>query len=193
MDSQRLLDLVNNLEGLEQEAIPLLQDELENRSYEDAVLKITEYLAKSPQEVVDEPQEDTSSQYDSGQPIERIKQDLENQGFDAFDLLNEEQKIKSSMEQSMRIMKQKGLSEDEIKEQLKKDFGVDDHNITEMKSEARRSGKWQKILGILMVLASVFALLVMVDGGTFYATPFLLLVLGIALIIYGSKRMRSNR
>ncbi len=177
MNNIRLLELANAPKGLAFEVLPLLREELEKRGYEKEAHKITEYLEKS----------------DSETQEEVLGDEFKEHGLRIFQVIAEEEKEKGALAETIMSLKEEGLSEEEIKQKMKREHDLDQQNFDEIKSSQRMYGRIQKRFGIGVAIIGFVIFLIMLDGRTFFASPFLLLLIGLSLFLNGKRKIKLNK
>jgi hypothetical protein len=125
---------------MNQEAFPLLFEELKKRGEKEAAAKVKGYFYNQPKEqTFKELQEEIAERFASGEPIDSIKEDFKDRGVDYQELMNSfinrEERIDSdqylAVAETVLNMQGRELSEEIIKDHLAKE-GIREHHVDEI-------------------------------------------------------------
>ena len=177
LTTEELIDLAKKPGELEREIIPHLQSELLNRDKKEAALSLSNYLINLPVVPVSlkgltkaELFELIKLRIDSGENIEGIKLDLQDNGYNMLDILNADEELKNQSLNYLTSLKSEGLSEEEIDKKMKATFSVTENESEILKKQLKLKGKQNITIGysILFVTILVGLLAVGVGGRVSY-------------------------
>jgi len=149
---------VTELDSLNIEVIPILQQELLNRGLEEEVLVVTNFLLNSKENQniyenlsVGELREIIDERLNSGESIESIKIDLKDNGIDIFDIFDGDSKEREKVYENISYLKELGYTEEEINKELKSEFSLEESDGKRLQYELKSKGKMRLIFGYSIV------------------------------------------
>ena len=194
MSDDKLKLIVIELDNLIVEAIPILQQELLNRNLKEEVLVVTNFLLnlKENQNIyenlsVGELQEIIDERLNSGESIESIKTDLEDNGVNIFEIFNTDSKEREEIYKNISYLKDLGYTEEEVSRELKSEFPLEESEAKRLQYELKSKGKKRLIFGY----STVFITFVIIFGfGKFPVAWFFIFFLAVWNIYKGHKEIK---
>ena len=194
MSDDKLKLIVTELDSLIVEAIPILQQELLNRNLKEEVLVVTNFLLnpKENQNIyenlsVGELQEIIDERVNSGESIESIKIDLEENGVNIFEIFNTDSKEREKIYKNISYLKDLGYTEEEVSKELKSEFPLEESEAKRLQYELKSKGKKRLIFGY----STVFITFVIIFGfGKFPIAWFFIFFLAVWNIYKGHKEIK---
>jgi len=157
--TEKLLNIIKEIDSLTPDAILLLQEEFIKRDKLNEVNKITEYLVnqKKEQDFKNNfsPENFIKEELKAGESLENIKFKLNNMGINMFDIINKEKSQESIILNYIESKKVDGQSKDEIESSLKQNFNLDSDFLKEIQNKLRKKGKTNLTLGIVFLIISI--------------------------------------
>lgn len=169
MSDSKLIELTKNPEGLRFEVFPLLQRELIKRGKVEEALSITNYLTRNYgafHEIEDthyysdsELKEIVSQRLAAEESLESIKADFEERGIDLMDNVHYKIDKHEASLNYLTELKNNGLSEEEINENLEQTLSIINNQIDLLKANLRARGKRNLAIGFTGIAFILIALI----------------------------------
>jgi hypothetical protein len=189
----KLIQLVENPEGLPAELVLVLQKELLGRGEQEAALKLTAYLVKLKEQekplTPEQAREEIMERLKSGESMESIALKFKENGVDVFEELNREVNIQENTFDYIMALKQKGLTDEALDQKLITELSIDQKDVDVLKEKMRKSGSANVTIGISITLVT---LLLMILAGRFPVGGVLLLGVGAWRIVEGQRMLSKS-
>ncbi len=186
METYSLEKLVNEIEGLRKEVIPLLKAELEKRNEDLLVLQINEFEEKKENTVKFEDKVDidqhVKERLDRGEAMESIVDDLKDKGVDLLSLALESSLQKENVTEEIFNMRSSGYTNTEVKQEMYDKYNLDETAVKSLESRIKIKSRNNIIVGILSIIGGF----VYFFGGIYVRRFY---YLSIAIIIFGIGRL----
>lgn len=128
---------------------------------------------------------------DSGEKLESIKVDLQSRGVDLLKVIAEEGEKTEAIDERLVEMQSQGKTEEEIAQQLKKEFGISKEEAAQLPEQVKSRGAGLIAAGVLMLVIAVPYAAVMLQNAEHMNAYFLALIpAGLGLVIAGWRRKR---
>jgi hypothetical protein len=204
----RLVRLAENPAGLPDELVPVLQKELLTRGEQDATLKLTEYLVQRNTEIIQRQREEEQYKEETkpltpeearteimerlkgGESMDSIALKLKARGIDVFNELDREMILQENAFDYIASLREKGLADDALDQQLIKDLSLDQVEVDILKEKMRKHGSANITIGL--VTTSV-TLVLMLWAGRFPILGVMLLGIGVWRIVEGQRILSKSR
>ena len=194
--TDKLLRIAKEIDGLQPEAVVLLQEELIKRNELDEASKITKHLInqKNEQELRNNfnPEDYIKKELKAGESIENIKFKLNTMGINMFDVIKKEQSQENIILNYIESKKAEGESQETIDNDLKKNFNVDSNYLSEAQNKLREKGKKNTTIGIVLLVVSIIINIFLLTKGRISIPAILLFGLGIWKLVQGEHQLRKN-
>ena len=128
---------------------------------------------------------------DSGEKLESIKVDLQSRGVDLLKVIAEEGEKTEAIDERLVELQSQGKTEEEIAQQLKKEFGISKEEAAQLPEQVKSRGAGLIAAGVLMLVIAVPYAAVMLQNAEHMNPYFLALIpAGLGLVIAGWRRKR---
>lgn len=126
---------------------------------------------------------------DSGEKLESIKVDLQSRGVDLLKVIAEEGEKTEAIDERLVELQSQGKTEEEIAQQLKKEFGISKEEAAQLPEQVKSRGAGFIAAGVLMLVIAVPYAAVMLQNPE-HMNPYFLALLpaGLGLVIAGWRR-----
>ena len=128
---------------------------------------------------------------DSGEKLESIKVDLQSRGVDLLKVIAEEGEKTEAIDERLVELQSQGKTEEEIAQQLKKEFGISKEEAAQLPEQVKSRGAGLIAAGVLMLVIAVPYAAVMLQNAE-HMNPYFLASIpaGLGLVIAGWRRKR---
>lgn len=128
---------------------------------------------------------------DSGEKLESIKVDLQSRGVDLLKVIAEEGEKTEAIDERLIELQSQGKTEEEIAQQLKKEFGISKEEAAQMPEQVKSRGAGLIAAGVLMLVIAVPYAAVMLQNPEHMNAYFLALIpAGLGLVMAGWRRKK---
>ena len=162
VSDDKLKLIVTELDDLNAEAIPILQKELLNRNFKEEVLVVTNFLLcpKENQNIYEnlsfgELREIIDERLNTGESIESIKIDLEDNGVNIYEIFNTDSKEREKIYMNISHLKDLGYTEEEISKELKSEFLLEESEAKSLQDELKSKNKMRLIFLFIAFIALI--------------------------------------
>lgn len=164
LQTAELIEIARDPAGLRPEIIPVLQKELITRNQPDEALLLSDFLLNGPSKLkrlsTEALQQLINQRLGAGEPLESIKIDLQDNGINIFDVINNESKEKNKTFEYMIAMKEQGLNGKELNDKLQETFAIQEEESEILKMQLKKKGQRNMIIGwSIVVIVSIFMLI----------------------------------
>lgn len=130
---------------------------------------------------------------DSGEKLESIKVDLQSRGVDLLKVIAEEGEKTEAIDERLVELQSQGKTEEEIAQQLKKEFGISKEEAAQLPEQVKSRGAGLIAAGVLMLVIAVPYAAVMLQNAEHMNPYFLALIpAGLGLVIAGWRRKKAK-
>lgn len=130
---------------------------------------------------------------DSGEKLESIKVDLQSRGVDLLKVIAEEGEKTEAIDERLVELQSQGKTEEEIAQQLKKEFGISKEEAAQLPEQVKSRGAGLIAAGVLMLVIAVPYAAVMLQNAEHMNAYFLALIpAGLGLVIAGWRRKKAK-
>lgn len=130
---------------------------------------------------------------DSGEKLESIKVDLQSRGVDLLKVIAEEGEKTEAIDERLVELQSQGKTEEEIAQQLKKEFGISKEEAAQLPEQVKSRGAGLIAAGVLMLVIAVPYAAVMLQNAEHMNAYFLALIpVGLGLVIAGWRRKKAK-
>lgn len=189
-----LAALVNEQDKLTAEARAALQDVLRERNLLHLIPEEKPSQTKTASLAhlsADEIRAIINRRLDSGEKLESIKVDLQSRGVDLLKVIAEEGEKTEAIDERLIELQSQGKTEEEIAQQLKKEFGISKEDAAQLPEQVKSRGAGLIAAGVLMLVIAVPYAAVMLQNPEHMNAYFLALIpAGLGLVIAGWRRKR---
>jgi hypothetical protein len=167
ISTEDLIYLSKKPNELRIEIIPHLQSELLNRGEKEEALLLSEYLINSSKSNKELTKEDIKKiiqdKINQGENLENIQIDLKEMGISIIDHIDDIEKLRNKALEYLTILKQDGLNENEIDNKLKNTFNLSEQDSEILRSDLRKKGRQNLIIGYLILAIMLIAIIITVS------------------------------
>jgi hypothetical protein len=129
---------------------------------------------------------------DSGEKLESIKVDLQSRGVDLLKVIAEEGEKTEAIDERLIELQSQGKTEEEIAQQLKKEFGISKEDAAQLPEQVKSRGAGLIAAGVLILIIAIPYAAVMLQNAEHMNRYFLALIpAGIVLVIAGWRRKKG--
>jgi hypothetical protein len=129
---------------------------------------------------------------DSGEKLESIKVDLQSRGVDLLTVIAEEGEKTEAIDERLIELQSQGKTEEEIAQQLKKEFGISKEDAAQLPEQVKSRGAGLIAAGVLILIIAIPYAAVMLQNAEHMNRYFLALIpAGIVLVIAGWRRKKG--
>jgi hypothetical protein len=194
-----LLKIAKDPVGLRPEVIPILQHELITRGETEEAQKVSERLNDSAEEEALAMEHLTPEEIESivkdrlaaGESIESIRIKLKENGVNLYGDLEKEGEFQKQTFDYLYSLKEKGLSENQIKQDLQEKLSMSEDAAAELTHKLRKKGRRYLIGGYVMLGISILGIGAMAASGRLSFRAIAVLILGIGSIARGHTILKK--
>jgi len=195
LSTDELIRIAEDPASLNPEVIHLLQRELIARNHPEEALALTDFLLNSPLRLsfmsIEELQKVVFERLQSGESIESIKIDLKENGINILDIINAEGKEREKAFDYMLALKNLGLDDTEVKEEMQETFSLDEGDSEVIHAQFKKRGWQNLVIGIsIVVIVGLLAIGSMNTRGGIGIGAILIAATGVWRIVVGSRQLR---
>ncbi len=198
MTPEELTGLTLRPQDLRLEVIPILQQELINRRLNKEAMSLTNFLVSTKEKSrfndlsVDELKQLVKERLESGESIESIKIDLNDDGINVYNLITDEVKLKEKALDYIMHLKEEGLDENEIDTKLQDTLSIGKEDSEMLKVQLRKNGKYNLIFGYSITAILLLVMMVSLSvGGSISIGTIIVLALGVWRIYRGYEQLKK--
>jgi hypothetical protein len=194
LPTAELLLLAQQPETIQAAVIPHIQAELRKRGKEQAAIELAEYDANKAKPLAqlseDELKEHVQQRIASGEPIESIRIDLQDNGIDLFDIAFEKIEAEAEKIDFINNLKEFGKDEQAIDKQLQITYGITEDETDKLKERRKSKGMWNLFIGYPLAGLALMLAIASITTGHLFVKSFALFSVGVWRIIEGHKLLK---
>ena len=183
--------LLDEIDTLREDVIPVLRDEFIKRNDAESVEKIEHFLASSNQTQFfsnEDAKEYIRTELANGQSMDILKLELKERGINIFEIINEDENLETDAIQYMTNLKEQGVKNRDLQEHLDKEFEVVEGKEDELLKSLKRNGTINILFGILLLIIGCILFMGHLYLGRLPITSLLMIGLGIWRLSRGIKQ-----